>query len=314
MFCSKCGKEMADDLNFCPHCGNQVRSTSEASNATPNAQPSQIFVPAASNQLKKCPACGQMYQKPKKSTLNYVLIVIGIIGCFIFPPIGIALLLVGLLKGNNAPCPHCGISPKDAKTKVAYAKLTPDKNNGFYKALADLNTRIGLRKLLVAGAIIFSIVLFLPFIMNVKVEYSIGGLVEASKELSFIDAIFNSDETVGAITFIVWLLFPVAALLNANSTLRSKKVPHIAVGVAGLANIVLAFIVTEKFIVENLMYRLVKYDYVRELIDHGSAPIGGIKTLMILCTILAVVAVILTGETDKAVYLNKEPEKKETNK
>jgi len=49
VFCSNCGKEVADGVNFCPGCGKPAAGGSQAS------QPRSVTV----GQIKKCPSCGE---------------------------------------------------------------------------------------------------------------------------------------------------------------------------------------------------------------------------------------------------------------
>ncbi len=63
MFCSKCGKEMAEGMAFCPSCGNPVNSVNQAAAGSPNVADS---VPAkkeisAEEKTKKLVACGAFF-------------------------------------------------------------------------------------------------------------------------------------------------------------------------------------------------------------------------------------------------------------
>ena len=55
MFCNKCGKEVADGVQFCPACGNAMQNQQSA----PNAQQTVVIV--------------QQQTTPPKSRTAYIL-------------------------------------------------------------------------------------------------------------------------------------------------------------------------------------------------------------------------------------------------
>lgn len=39
MFCTNCGKQIADDAKFCPHCGSKTVANTEPVSSAPQQQP-----------------------------------------------------------------------------------------------------------------------------------------------------------------------------------------------------------------------------------------------------------------------------------
>ena len=147
MFCPKCGSKLDENIAFCPSCGQAMNAQAQQP-----AQPAQA-APVTFKRPKKCPHCNRIYETPKMSTTNIVLIVAGAVGLCAFLPLGILLLVLGGTLGRNKiPCPHCGCTPQEAKAKAkietAQKKLTkaykPESYTALYKTLDTIDEKFKL--------------------------------------------------------------------------------------------------------------------------------------------------------------------------
>ena len=110
MFCSNCGKNLEDDVEFCSSCGAKVNTTQNDQ----NGQNSTITSKGASHHtIPKCNYCGNIEEwniGPLFRPLDYV---VGIALLFfgIFPGL-IYMGVVGLIRSNKDNrekiCKKCG--------------------------------------------------------------------------------------------------------------------------------------------------------------------------------------------------------------
>ena len=98
MFCRKCGKELQDDVSFCPACGYKV-----GENAPAVSQPVKVMLdPAEAMPEKKVYDSSKSFGGQGK-TLGLILIIVSIIldliGIFFFPffILGTVFFVVGIL-------------------------------------------------------------------------------------------------------------------------------------------------------------------------------------------------------------------------
>lgn len=130
MYCPKCGKELPEGAQFCPHCGNSVNTPTvppEAQDAsghdqdilsteqqTTTPEPQQV-TPPVSNEEVKCPKCGASgcvpQYKQNVSGGGYGCCQ-GVLGSLILGPLGLLCGMCGrsVKTTNNLVwiCPKCG--------------------------------------------------------------------------------------------------------------------------------------------------------------------------------------------------------------
>lgn len=130
MYCPKCGKELPEGAQFCPHCGNSVNTPTvppEAQDASGHDQgilsteqqttppePQQV-TPPVSNEEVKCPKCGASgcvpQYKQNVSGGGYGCCQ-GVLGSLILGPLGLLCGMCGrsVKTTNNLVwiCPKCG--------------------------------------------------------------------------------------------------------------------------------------------------------------------------------------------------------------
>jgi len=153
MYCIKCGKELPEGAQFCPHCGNSVSppieppplqtasgpnqdipSTEQQTTLTapPKVTPTapQQTVPPVPNEEIKCPKCGAVgcvpQYKQNVSGGGYGCCQ-GVLGSLILGPLGLLCGACGrsVKTTNNLVwiCPKCGHEFKKPLTKEEQAKM-----------------------------------------------------------------------------------------------------------------------------------------------------------------------------------------------
>lgn len=292
MFCPKCGSKLDENIAFCPTCGQAMNVQAQQP-----AQPAQA-APVTFKRPKKCPHCNRIYETPKMSTTNIVLIVAGVVGLCAFLPLGILLLVLGGTLGRNKiPCPHCGCTPQEAKAKAkietAQKKLTkaykPESYTALYKTLDIIDEKFKLGTILHSLTVLFAGLLILPLLQKVEIKY-ITPIGKVKKELAYADAVLNADEFLGIVLLLAWLAalcFSIVAIIR-----RDLLWPKIFVIAVGGVNLLVNFIITEDMILDQLRSKLVRDALTRDLIEKQSVSIAGPKTILILLQILVIALLV----------------------
>lgn len=107
MFCSKCGNKIADDIKFCPNCGNFVSMNENDLNSQ------NQNVSATQHELPKCTCCGNIAPWKTGPILRTMDFVIGIaLLLFGFVPgliyLGVVALIRSDKKNREKICTKCG--------------------------------------------------------------------------------------------------------------------------------------------------------------------------------------------------------------
>ena len=123
MFCSKCGKEIDDNVNFCKFCGFQVNSLEEnlrndfkkEENSIPNQENKEFYKEKSSVNSNK------LHSKEKKSN------------SWIFIVVFVCLILAGITVYFSQNSDENTLEPEDVAIKVASdsVKKTIDENDSI---------------------------------------------------------------------------------------------------------------------------------------------------------------------------------------
>ena len=98
MFCTNCGKEVNDDVSFCPYCGMRSRGYIQASEALQTAETIKVHeesVPAIQENLMFCRNCGSQ------------------------------------IDINTLVCSHCGVPVQENVNKAKRQEQAIDDEGGF---------------------------------------------------------------------------------------------------------------------------------------------------------------------------------------
>lgn len=117
MYCKNCGKQLEDDVKFCPECGTSTNSkTPAASPTSPQSQPNVIQEQPQVLNLCFCPRCkGQNVQfqtvtEYKKTgcmtVLLYIFLAISILGWLILIPLCLRKKTKTVTYGVCQKCGH----------------------------------------------------------------------------------------------------------------------------------------------------------------------------------------------------------------
>lgn len=109
MFCSKCGKEVAEGSRFCSGCGTPAVPTQQqtAQYVPQQKEPHRVIEPAGNVFLTK--------DNERKAKASLVLGITGLVTALLLPIVGIPVAIVGLIMGV--------IGQKSSKKGMALAGL-----------------------------------------------------------------------------------------------------------------------------------------------------------------------------------------------
>jgi len=103
--------------------------------------------------------------------------------------------------------------------------------------------------------------------------------------------IANIDETLVLILTMAFLASIVLSILN--TPLHQYSCLKILIFVPGVVNLVVNFIMSEKFVLNELMYKVIRDSEYRKLVDGSSASVAGPRTLMIILQLLVILISIV---------------------
>ena len=181
-------------------------------------------------------------------------------------------------------------------------KFKPEQYNTFYKTLHTYNEQYKIKMICNIVIIALAVLLFVPFICNVTVEYYIMDEIEEDVTAPYIDIIANAEESFAVILLLIWCAILCLAIMNI--VLHQNMWIKLSLIATGVLNLIFNFILSEKFILDELLYRLIPYRDMRELIDAGSSTIGGPRTAVILMQIIVIVLVVAVHLINKADFLD----------
>jgi len=290
MFCPNCGNPLNNDAAFCPSCGHQVQKESSSGQVNQSAE-GQVYV----KDPKMCPNCNKIYEKPKfkLKPKNIVLIVLGVIGLFVFAPVGIILIVLGCVLGRkDLPCPYCGCTESQYKKNMQIKKVKqsksykPESYTQFYRNLSNINAKYKLLRVIHIFLIPFSLLTFLPFLMKVTLKFFALGVLVKEQTSVYFDIIGNANEAIVMVMTVLWFVTLFISIIS-NAMRRNLWLKLSLIAVCGV-NIILNLFMTEKYITGELLYALVRDEFARKMIDASTASLGAPKTLLIIMQIVII--------------------------
>ncbi len=305
MFCSNCGKEVQDGQSFCPNCGAATAGTQKAGTVPVGNISADVNI----KRLKRCPGCGQVYER-KRKWLPIILIASGlVISFFALIIVGVPLVIIGIAISRKEACPHCGHNANQISAKKreeqSFGKLNTSHNTAFYQQLHDLNSKYKLRFLCGILCVAAAALPILSYVKEVNIAYYIDDVVEVEESAKYIDILYNADNTIGIVCLMCWIIGLVFAVGNLRYSESIKPLNRYCFFLISGISVVLNLIMTEKRVLDELLYAICRSSWVREMVDGGEATIGGVRFGVIAWNLLAMVLAFLVYQFSKAEWLHK---------
>lgn len=304
MFCSKCGKEVQEGQSFCPNCG-AATTVSQTSKTVPVGNiSSEVNI----KHLKRCSGCGQVYEKKRKG-LPIILIVLGLVLSFLTLLLGIPFIIIGLAIGKKQVCPHCGYSMNEIsirkREQKCFGKLNASHNTNFYRQLHNLNSKYKMRRVCGILCVVSAFLPILSYAKEVSITYYIEGIVENEQSIKYLDVLYNVNNTIGIVCLLCWFIGLIFAMSNLRYSDSLQPLSRYGLLLLSGITVVLNLLMTEKTVLDELLYEICGSEWIRELIDSGNAAIGGVRFWIITWNLLTVVLAFLVHQFNKSEWLHK---------